>query len=494
MRVFVSAVTPWDDDHGASDQVMKKNDFLGRSHFGGVGFLLLAPRWLNPVAIATLLVLLGIALPTSAEVRPYNVDHYAARIEPDLRMKTLTGRVRIYLTTQSAGLETLEFDRGELNVTGVTVNGREQPFTLSMDHLLVHLPGGVPAGGHLTVSVDYTGAPRFGLEFAPEISQVYTIFSTSQWLICNDIPSAKATFDLELVLPAQLSVVANGRQISRSVLPNGKQVLLWRESRPIPSYTFGFAAGLFTEVQDNRGQLRYLGSGLSQDELRRIFHETAGIRSFLERRSGIRYDGPTYTQALVAETVGQELGDFSLLSSEYGHILLSDPKAVGLLAHEFAHQWWGNRVTCRDWTQFWLNEGFATFMAAAYLESRFGTEAYLEAIARSRDRYAAVKAKGEDHALEYRDWTHPSASDRTIVYHKGTYVLYQLRLELGEQAFWKSLRDYTRAYIDKTVSTRDFQAAVEKSSHRDLTAFFQKWVYGDGSDISLPVVAIQNAR
>jgi aminopeptidase N len=432
------------------------------------------------------LLVLSAASPAFGAERPYHVEHYAARIEPDLAAKTLTGRVRIDLTTEAAGYDTLEFDCGELKITSVSVDGRTQPFTLNLDHLLVHLASRTHAGDRLAVTVEYTGVPRFGLEFAPEVSQVYTIFSTSQWLVCNDIPSAKATIDLELVVPAQLAVIANGRQISRSVRPDGKQILLWRESHPIPTYTFGFAAGTFTDVKDDHGRLRYLGAALSADELRQIFHETASIRKFLELRSGIRYEGPTYTQALVAETVGQELGDFSLMSSDYGRGVLSEPKEIGLMAHEFAHQWWGNRVTCRDWSEFWLNEAFATFMAAAYLESRFGNEAYLEAIALSRDRYAAVKAKGKDHALEFSEWSHPSASDRTIVYHKGTYVLYQLRLELGDQVFWKAIHDYTRAYLDKTVSTRDFQAAVEKSSHRDLKDFFRKWVYGDGSEVNLP--------
>ncbi len=419
--------------------------------------------------------------------RPYHVDHYAAHIEPDLAARTISGRVQIDLTTETAGTETLEFDRGELNIVSVSVNGQMWPFRLNPEHLLIHAPPGASVARRLAVTVEYTGAPRFGLEFAPDFSQAYTIFSTSQWLVCNDIPDAKATIDMELVLPEHLSVVANGRQITRIVRPDGKQVSYWRESRPIPSYAFGFAAGMFTEVKDDRGRLIYLGDGLSAKELRHIFHATADIRKFFELRSGIRYGGTTYTQALVANTVGQELGDFSLLPTEYAHTLLTDPAAVGLIAHELAHQWWGNRVTCRDWTQFWLNESFATFMAAAYLESRFGTEAYLQAIARSRDRYAAVKSKGKDHALEFSDWTHPSASDRTIVYHKGTYVLYQLRLELGDQVFWKAIRDYTRTYIDKNVSTGDFQAAVEKSSHRDLSGFFRKWVYGDGSEVSLPV-------
>jgi aminopeptidase N len=443
------------------------------------------PR-LNVAAVPVLLTLLGAALPVFGGERPYSVEHYSAKVEPDLRTKTLAGRVQIQLTTRAAGYEMLEFDRGELEIRRVSIDGAARPFTMDPGHLLVSLAGLSRAGARLTIVVEYTGAPRFGLEFAPELSQVYTIFSTSQWLVCDDIPSDKATIDLELVLPAGFQAVANGRQVSRQTRPDGKQVLNWRESRAIPTYTFGFAAGPFTQAQEDHARLRYLGAGFSADELRQIFHETADIRAFLERRSGVRYDGPTYTQVLVADTIGQELGDFSLMSREYGRSVLSDPKAITLIAHEFAHQWWGNRVTCRDWTQFWLNEGFATFMAAAYVENRFGREAYREAIGKLRDRYAAVKAKGEDHALEFSEWTHPSARDRTIVYQKGAYVLYQLRLELGDKAFWKAIRDYTREYFGKSVTTHQFQVAVERSSGRDLAWFFRKWVYGDGADISLP--------
>jgi aminopeptidase N len=415
-------------------------------------------------ALPAAVFLMSAAFSVFAAARPYSVQHYAARIEPDLATKTLSGRVTIDLTVQAGGYDALEFDRGELIISSVRIDGVIRSFAVDAGHLIIHLASRIRRGSHLTVLIEYTGAPRFGLEFSPDRSQVYTIFSASQWLVCNDVPSDKATIDLQLVLPASLSMVANGRLLSRRIQPDGKQVQDWRESRAIPSYTFGFAAGPFSEATDDLGQFRYLGAGFSADELRQIFHETNGIRAFFELRSGIRYDGPTYTQALVADTVGQELGDFSLMSSDYGRGVLADPKAIGLLAHEFAHQWWGNRVTCRDWTQFWLNEGFATFMAAAYLESRFGAAAYLEAITKSRDRYAAVKAKGEDHALEFDEWNHPTASDRTIVYHKGAYVLYELRRELGDVAFWKVIRDYTRANFDKTVTTHDFQTAVEISS------------------------------
>ncbi len=375
----------------------------------------------------------------------------------------------------------LEFDRGELEVLAVRVGGSVHAFTVDPGHLLVPPPPHLREGSQLRVAVEYRGAPRFGVEFVPDRFQVYTVFSTSQWLVSDDRPNAKAPIDVTLVLPPRLTVVANGRLVSRSTRADGKQVLMWRERRPLPSYTYGFAAGRFVDVTADQGRLRYLGEGFSPDELRRIFRESAAMRAFFEHVAGIRYDAAIYTQALVAETVGQELGEFALLSNDYGRSVLADGKGIGLMAHEWSHQWWGNRVTCRDWTQFWLNEGFATFMAAAYLEQRFGTAAYRDAIERSRLRYAAVVANGADHALVYDSWNQPSAADRTIVYHKGAYVLYQLRLELGDAAFWKAIRDYTREYFDKNVTTAEFQSAVEKSSRRDLSQFFRRWVYGAGA-------------
>src|SRR4029077_10682446 len=112
----------------------------------------------------------------------------------------------------------------------------------------------------------------------------------------------------------------------------------------------------------------------------------------------------------------------------------------------------GNMVTCRDWTHFWLNEGFATFMAAAYDEHRFGRPAYLRDIDRSRDRYEQVRLAGGDRSLVFPDWEHPTADDRTLVYHKGAYVLHLLREHLGERVFWEGIRHYLRMYFGRSVT------------------------------------------
>jgi aminopeptidase N len=199
--------------------------------------------------------------------------------------------------------------------------------------------------------------------------------------------------------------------------------------------------------------------------------------NFYEGCAGVKYPGKTYTQVLAAGGVEQELSGFTLLKESYGREVLANERDLWLGAHELAHQWWGNMVTCRDWTHFWLNEGMATFMAAAYKEHRFGRQEYLRDIEESRADYQKVRDAGKDRSLVFPDWSHPTAEDRTLVYQKGAYVLHLLRQELGERAFWAGIRQYTRAYFGKPVTTADFQTAMEQASGKDLKDFFSRWVY-----------------
>ena len=410
---------------------------------------------------------------------PFDVLHYDARVEPDVINKTVKGSVSIGLVARAGGLGVLEFDCGDLVIDAVRVGAKAERFERGERVVRVFLSRPARAGETREVEFEYHGSPRRGIRFYPELRQVYTVFTTSQWMVCVDEPDDRATLRMRLVLPANLANVANGREVARRVLRDGRVEHEWRQDTPVPTYVFGFAAGSFREVTARRGgvRLRYLAEKLTEAELRRVFRETADMIAFYEERSGVRYADAAYTQVLAAGNIDQEMSGFTVMNEGYGREVLANERDVWLGAHELAHQWWGISVTARDWTHFWLNEGFATFIAAAYKERRFGREEYTREIEKYRASYEKVRDAGKDKSLVFPDWIRPTGEDRTLVYDKGAYVLHLLREELGERAFWAGLRQYTRTFAGKSVTTSDFQTEMERASGRSLSDFFAKWVY-----------------
>jgi aminopeptidase N len=415
------------------------------------------------------------AVGTAQSTRPgIDVVSYDAAIEPDIAARSLQGRVSItFQVLQDTG--SARFDSGGLIVDAVRENGQPLRFEQRDRSLVI----GIEAGTRThTVVVEYHGSPTRGLLFRADPPQAYTIFGTSEWMPCIDAPSDKATLDLAIAGPAAFPVVGNGELVGTEPLERGRIRTRWRVARPASTYTFGFVLGSFAEASTQSGlvRLRVMGAGLSDDQLEKLLSGTTAAVDFFASRAGVAYPGTTYTTVFAGNGIGQEESGFSVFPESYAADgLRSASTTLGL--HELAHQWWGNLVTCLDWTHFWLNEGFATFMSAAYLEQTMGREAYAAQVALWRARYERVRDAGHDRPLVFPDWTRPTADDRTIVYSKGAYVLSLLRDEVGDAAFWRGLRDYTSAFAGKSVVTADFVAAMQASSGRDLTRFANEWIY-----------------
>src|ERR1051326_2401354 len=413
-----------------------------------------------------------------------DVIDYSTRLEPDITSKSVKGTVSIRFTTAE---KIVEFECGDLIVDSVVENGKLVEFSVNNHKLKVSLAAGqggrnnkrpIETSNETKIEINYHGTPKWGIRFFPDRNQVYTIFSTSQWMVCNDYPGDKATFTLQLVLPSNLTAVGNGELTSQRDLPNNKRLTEWRQRSPIPTYIFGFAAGPFKVVKEKHRnvELQYLATNYSEPEIRRIFRATPDMLDFFEARAGMKYADKTYTQVHAAGGVEQEMSSFTALKEAYGKEVLDNEQDLWLAAHEFAHQWWGNMVTCRDWNHFWLNEGIATFIAAAYLEHRFGRAVYLHEIETYRTNYEKVHAADKDKSLIFPDWLHPTSEDRTLVYDKRAYVLHLLREAMGERAFWRGLQIFTRRHFGKSVVTSDFIAAMEEANGKSLHDFFAKWV------------------
>ena len=409
----------------------------------------------------------------------FAATHYDAWVEVDIANKSIKGKVLVRLEARTNQRANVELDCGDLTIDTVREGARDLKYSQSDHRLHISLSRPTKARELREIAVGYHGSPRRGIRFFPDRMQVYTVFSTSQWMVCNDDPNERATLRLRLVLPEGLSGVANGRLLGTHSVAGKKVVSEWRLDTAVPTYTFGFVAGRFHELGERRGgtRLRYLATNYSNEDLHRIFHDTADMISFYEGRAGVKYPQPTYTQVLAAGGVEQEMSGFTALRESYGSDVLKSERDVWLGAHELAHQWWGIMVGCRAWTHFWLNEGMASFMADAYKEHRFGRDEYLKDIAAARKLYEQVRDAGKDRSLVFPDWLHPTAEDRTLVYDKGAYVLHLLREEMGERAFWAGIRLYTRRYFGKSVTTSQFQAAMEQAGGKTLRPFFEKWVY-----------------
>ena len=427
-------------------------------------------RWL-----CLAVVVLGILISSRSTHAAQDVLHYAATLEPDIAGKSVKGTVRIRFSTDS---QQAEFNCGDLTIDTVRHEGnsaqvlRKRPSPQRFFAITNHTRAG-DRDRHFMVHLD-TAFDSFRIDNRSTRS-----FQPASGWSASTIRLTKQHLTFKLILPANLTPIANGKLVSETKLPNNNRVSEWEQKTPIPTYIFGFTAGPFHVVKEKHGNIefQYFATNFTEAEVRRIFRDTPDMLNFFEDRAGIKYSDKTYTQVLAAGNVAQEMSSFTALRENYGKQVLANEQDQWLGAHEFAHQWWGNMVTCVDWKHFWLNEGIATFIAAAYLEHRFGRAAYMREIESNRANYEKVRAAGKDKSLVFPDWDHPTSEDRTLVYDKGAYVLHLLREEMGERAFWNGLRLFTRRHFGKSVVTTDFLTAMEEANGKSLKEFFAKWVY-----------------
>ncbi len=407
---------------------------------------------------------------SSQDIHP-DVTSYHLTIEPNIDKGTIEGSVVINFQTNS---DSVIFKSGKLEINSVEGKNVLGYKKINKD-LIVYLSK--RDGLKNKIVVDYQGQPTRGLIFDKENNQVYTSYFTNDWMVCNDSPEDKALFQLDITVPIDKTCIASGELVKKKRKSN--QVLYsYQLNTASPSYTYGFAIGKFNEAEEtcNNVSLKYYSLNYSSEQTKDIFKETPAMISFLEEKSGVKYFQSTYSQVLTGKYY-QEMSGYSILKDKYGEMVLQDSTETNLISHEMAHQWWGNQITCKGWNHFWLNEGMATFMSAAYNEYRFGKQVYLANIESYRKVYEEVKARGNDRSLVFENWDNPSKDDRNLVYFKGAYVIHLLKEELGDDVFWNAIRYYSTKYIGKTVETVDFQKSIVESSGVDLDDFFNQWVY-----------------
>jgi aminopeptidase N len=370
-----------------------------------------------------------------------------------------------------------------MTVSDVRSSGRPLTFTHETDRLAITLPATSTAGQRLEIDVRYRGVPASGLRIGPNKYGERTFFGLNwpdkarEWLPVIDHPSDKATSEFIVTAPAHYQVVANGLLLEEADLPGNLRRTHWRQGVPIAtwlnaigvarfaSHRLGTVVGVPVETwvypQDREAGYRDFERVTKQ--VLAFFHDTIGPYP--------------YEKLANVQAAGLSGGTEHASAIFYGEKSVTGAERIDrLVAHEIAHQWFGNAVTERDWDDVWLSEGFATYFTLLFVEHAQGRDAFVDGLKRSRQSVLDFERKTPGYRI-----VHDNLADMTRVlsgqiYQKGGWTLHMLRTLMGSERFAAGIREYYRQYRDRNASTEEFRRVMEHAAGVDLGWFFDQWL------------------
>jgi aminopeptidase N len=425
--------------------------------------------------------------------RPARLEHVRLEWDLDLARRRLSGTATLTLVARRDRLTALTFDAVELDVESVAVDGRAADFDNDGERLRVICPEPPAEGAKLAVAIRYACQPRRGLYFVgadadhPERpTQCWTQGQdddSRHYWPCIDHPIEKFTTEVICTAPAGNFVLSNGVLRERTELPDER--VRWHYALEFrqPAYLVTLVAGPFVEIADRAPRtgidVFYFVPPGREDDARRSFRRTPEMIDFFSERIGVPYAYPRYSQITVPEfifggmenTTATTLTDLVLLDARAA----IDHDVEGLVSHELAHQWWGDLLTCREWSEAWLNEGFATYFEYIWREHAKGRdEADLELLV-DADGYLNEAGRYQ-RPVVCRQYDEPIHLFDAHLYEKGGRVLHMLRHELGDAAFWRAINLYARKHAHGSVETRDLARAIEEATGRNVDELLDRWI------------------
>ncbi|MDX1530590.1 MAG: M1 family metallopeptidase [Rhodothermales bacterium] len=377
-------------------------------------------------------------------------------------------------------------DEPGMTVTAVTEEGQPVPFRHAGDRLLIDIADGPGDGAVRAYTVAYGGVPADGLIIAENRHGDRTFFGDNwpnrarHWLPTVDHPSDKAFVEWAVTAPERYQVVANGRLVEETDLEGGLRLTRYASAAPLATKIAVIGAADFAvEHLGDVGGVP-LQSWVYPEDRAPGFHDFARAERVLRLFASLLGEYPFEKLANVQSTT--RYGGMENASSIFydENSVTGERTNEGLIAHEVAHQWFGNAASEADWPHLWLSEGFATYLAHVYTEYTYGEDARATAMARDRARVAAFAAQQPTRPLVDTAYVDPTALLNPNSYQKGGWVLHMLRQRVGEEAFFEGLRTYYARYRGANATTADFQRVMEDVSGKDLDAFFAQWTRRPG--------------
>jgi aminopeptidase N len=433
--------------------------------------------------------------------RDYDLQHISLDLTVEYATRSFRGVVVNTLAPLREGLTAIRLDCGEnLTVTSCAIAGQQAAFRHEGDRLSITAPQPLAPGKPVAVTVRYFDSGKKELPYFhwlrptaadPQRIGFWTAgepYFNRQWLPTWDYPNDFATSETRVTVPADWYVVSNGVLMSDTRNRDGRtRTFHWKMEQPHATYLISLVGGPFDiKTAEWRGvKLLYVvpkGKGPLIDA---TFGDTPDMLSFFSDTLGVKYPWPKYAQTAAYDFPG---GMENVSATTLNADILTDRRSgyktsVGGIAHELAHQWFGDLVTCRHWGELWLNEGFADFCADLYLEHARGKNSYDQAIADSL----------QDYLSESRQYKRPLSTNLyadafdsmfdSHSYKKGALVLHTLRRTLGDRAFFAGLHHYLIRYRHQPVDSHDLCAAMTEAMGINLEPFFDQWVYRPGHPV-----------
>ncbi len=463
------------------------------------------PSSLRPLRLCVFATILLLALLSSTAlaarverlIDTWRPTHYLVNITLNDQLSEITSvSARIYLTIVKPTRE-IDVDFGELTVDRATLNGNSSTFIRKDGKLHFDLPQAASPRDVYIIEVFYHGKPKDGLILTNDKDGKPAAIGDNwpdrvhHWIPVLDHPSAKATVTFNITAPAGQEVIANGRLDHVETIASGQRTWTYSEGVPIPPYCMIIGVGQFAKAESAQRALTPLSYyvPLSERELAQkgFLPAMPSVEFFTEKVApypyeklalivgATRYGGMENSSAIVFTSSLFNRNSTAGMSKTYGVPFGN----VTLIAHEIAHQWFGDSVTESTWSDLWLSEGFATYFAALFVQRYESEEAFQRYM---RDASASVFAYEKKKRVPIFDRDTESLMDllNPNNYQKGAWVLHMLRSNLGDDVFFRGIRAYYESHKNSVASTEDLRAALEKASGKDLGGFFTRWVYDSG--------------
>jgi aminopeptidase N len=453
-----------------------------------------------------LLLLCALCSHTLAERRERLIEnwrplHYDVTLAFDDKLGELTrAETRLDALVLRDRLTVIDLDFGALTIEAASVNNVSARYERQGERLNVFLATPARRGQRLQLRLVYRGRPADGLiltndkDGRPSATGDNWPNRVHHWIPTLDHPSAKASVNFQVTAPARTLVVANGRLESRRTNANATQTWTYREAAPMPPYCMVVAVGEFAEIKPGAmlpnvlPPVAYYVPPSEQKFALDGFGAALPSLTFFSRTIA------PFPYAKLAHIVGAtRFGGMENSGAIIYSRTLFDPREnvpasprfrvrrglVELIAHETAHQWFGDAVTPATWADLWLSEGFATYYAGLFVERHESPAAFREYMGRKAGEYLKYE-QGRRAPIYDRETEDLNELLNANNYQKGAWVLHMLRAELGDAVFFRGIRAYYRAHQHKTATTEDLRRALERASGRSLREFFARWVYASG--------------